>query len=509
MALSMKKSTDNDILSTYANSLSEEAKRRYTVKLLYNRGTCSLPDPYHLTENWSRSPDTWPDLTFGDIYLYLIDTPSLFTKESMKAYKSLDAYKYVLSGHVQEVISHQIDENCPYMTLKTKVTPSQRARDKPHEPWVYLEKASGSVYCAHCTCMAGLGEVCSHVAALLFKVEMAVKMGLTKSSSTSKACQWNCTFRKEVTPATITEIYSQIKGKRTKEIDSVQAHGSAPLPPQNILQELYAIAPNAAFFTSLSGMTSVTDQVEPKYPKLLSTLRQDDIEGNIPDLCEVYQSYSVSASQVSNLEKATRNQSISPLWYQHRMGRITASKAHDVLVRRDSTSPDNLVKRVAGYSVYDLSKNTAVKWGIDTEEECRQAFASHQKGNHLNFKCQLSGFVIDPTHPFLGVSPDGMISCDCCGKGVLEIKCPYKHRDISVEEAAQKDGDFCLDKSLQLKTSHRYFTQVQMQMCITKCQYCDFVVFTKCQPSASMVIVRIFWDEQFCRTLLDKCERFI
>lgn len=43
-----------------------------------------------------------------------------------------------------------------------------------------------------------LGEVCSHVGALLFKIEMGVKMGLTLSSSTSKACQWNSTFRKEV-----------------------------------------------------------------------------------------------------------------------------------------------------------------------------------------------------------------------------------------------------------------------------------------------------------------------
>lgn len=106
------------------------------------------------------------------------------------------------------------------------------------------------------------------------------------------------------------------------------------------------------------------------------------------------------------------------------MGRITASKAHDILVRKDSTSPGNLVRRIAGYSAYDLSKNAAVKLGTETEEECRQAFTTDQAKNHLNFKCQLSGFVFDPDHPFLGVSPDGTISCDYCGKGVLEIKCP-------------------------------------------------------------------------------------
>lgn len=43
-----------------------------------------------------------------------------------------------------------------------------------------------------------LGEVCSHVAALLFKVELAVKLGLNKISCTDEACRWNQTFRKQV-----------------------------------------------------------------------------------------------------------------------------------------------------------------------------------------------------------------------------------------------------------------------------------------------------------------------
>ena len=43
--------------------------------------------------SWGDSPTLWPDVKFGDIYTYLIDTPGPFTKESMKAYKSLDVYK--------------------------------------------------------------------------------------------------------------------------------------------------------------------------------------------------------------------------------------------------------------------------------------------------------------------------------------------------------------------------------------------------------------------------------
>lgn len=37
-----------------------------------------------------------------------------------------------------------------------------------------LHEPSGKILCAHCHCMAGLGECCSHVASLLWAVEAGV-----------------------------------------------------------------------------------------------------------------------------------------------------------------------------------------------------------------------------------------------------------------------------------------------------------------------------------------------
>lgn len=39
-----------------------------------------------------------------------------------------------------------------------------------------------------------LGEVCSHVAAVLFKIEAAFRVGYTKPSCTSMPCKWNKMF---------------------------------------------------------------------------------------------------------------------------------------------------------------------------------------------------------------------------------------------------------------------------------------------------------------------------
>lgn len=42
-----------------------------------------------------------------------------------------------------------------------------------------------------------LGEVCAHVAALLFKVELLVSSGFARST-TSQLCEWNNKFRESV-----------------------------------------------------------------------------------------------------------------------------------------------------------------------------------------------------------------------------------------------------------------------------------------------------------------------
>ena len=80
-------------LSEYFTALDPVAKSRYESKLTYkghSNEEIMLPDPYALKE-WHNDPLSWPDLTFGDIYTYLIDTPGIYTRESLKAYKSLEA----------------------------------------------------------------------------------------------------------------------------------------------------------------------------------------------------------------------------------------------------------------------------------------------------------------------------------------------------------------------------------------------------------------------------------
>lgn len=85
---------------------------------------------------------------------------------------------------------------------------------------------------------------------------------------------------------------------------------------------------------------------------LMSRLQQTE-NNDINDLFDrTIDSYTVTQYQAKYLEVATRYQGF--YWYQQRMGRFTALKAHGVLVRKVTTTPANLVKRIAGYATHYL-----------------------------------------------------------------------------------------------------------------------------------------------------------
>lgn len=40
-----------------------------------------------------------------------------------------------------------------------------------------------------------------------------------------------------------------------------------------------------------------------------------------------------------------------------------------------------------------------------------------------------AGLRVNTKYPYLATSVDGLVDCTKCGMGVLEIKCPYGHKD--------------------------------------------------------------------------------
>ena len=84
----------------YASTLPEVERGRYIKKLQVVYGSEDpkvLVDPYEVPDDkWVDDVSLWPPVEFGEIYTYLIDTPGQFTREKMKAYKSLEAFNYYI-----------------------------------------------------------------------------------------------------------------------------------------------------------------------------------------------------------------------------------------------------------------------------------------------------------------------------------------------------------------------------------------------------------------------------
>ena len=90
-------------LSNYYKTHSEAAQRRYKEKpdkiYLYK-------DPYlprDISNETLLSNLHWPNIEYPDIYNYLINTPSVYTTDTLKAYESLDAYNYFVSGWISNI----------------------------------------------------------------------------------------------------------------------------------------------------------------------------------------------------------------------------------------------------------------------------------------------------------------------------------------------------------------------------------------------------------------------
>ena len=105
--------------SSYYKSLDITEQIKYNEKLVTSKEK-SLPDPFTLN-NWKRQIQLMPRIAWLDIYNYLIKTPSQFTHSTIKAYKSLRAYNYFVCGHVQEIYYHEIEAECRFCFIKSKV----------------------------------------------------------------------------------------------------------------------------------------------------------------------------------------------------------------------------------------------------------------------------------------------------------------------------------------------------------------------------------------------------
>ena len=277
-----------------------------------------------------------------------------------------------------------------------------------------------------------------------------------------------------------------------------------PEPTEDELTTLYKNLSDAGNPVILSIIPPHSERFVPRscsdqLPKLLTSLYNKTlINISYPELlkkCEdVFTNLSITTEEAKVLEKATQSQSACNLWFNHRAGQTTASRLKSAVHTNPSDPSKSLINAIC-YPVRSPFSTEATKWGCKHESVARDEYISASQTEHENFKLCCSGLIIDPIYPHLGASPDGMVQCDCCGAGTLEIKCPFSCQNKSFTEACDNPYFFLenADEIFSLKKFHSYYYQVQAQMKLSKTAYCDFVTWRETE----LLIIRVLIDETF------------
>ena len=292
----------------------------------------------------------------------------------------------------------------------------------------------GKILTAHCDCMAGLGETCSHVSSLLW----VIAVGTEKRDSltvTQKTAYW------VMPPAVRSVTYAPIKninftGKKKKAATNVKDDSSKSTKRRKL--DNPTAEEKAQFLDALASCENAKPTVlaiMPEYcEKYVPTTISSDLPpvlANLYDPSNLGLSYyellklssetrvTITSEQCKAVELRTRDQDKSKLWFRMRAGRITASKFKSVC-HTDPASPSlSLIMSICHPDTMRF-KTAATSWGCVHETSALEQYK--KASGHDQLRVFPAGLFISVEHPYVGASPDAMVCCSCCGSGICEVK---------------------------------------------------------------------------------------
>ena len=180
-------------------------------------------------------------------------------------------------------------------------------------------------------------------------------------------------------------------------------------------------------------------------------------------------------------------------WKEMRLGKITASRMHEVMSNGKGGNPSKMsetymieliTEKLTG-KPKDFFENDAMRWGTKTEPMAREVYYVK------NDFAIVEEVAFIELNDYVGVSPDGLIGED----GMLEIKAPTTQTQIKRALSA----DFSAD----------YKAQIQAQLWVSGRDWCDFVSYDpRIDCKSSFLQVRVFRDNDYIKIMEEKVTAF-
>ncbi|CAC5416871.1 unnamed protein product [Mytilus coruscus] len=280
---------------------------------------------------------------------------------------------------------------------------------------VYVHSTQdGTVINGWCSCMAGRCHSCSHVGALLWKLEHAVRNSLTGIACTDESAQWNKGTTRNVEPKAL----SNITFKKPKV-------GETVMEMMRIICEFKAAIKNSAIakLFDIKGTTVYKSfTCTPLSNVIIQEEHGEHISGSSCRKCYAFFNKYIELNDTKrkNLELGTQGQSSSVLWKDARKLRITASSATKVPIK-DTTDATSFIRE---HLHPKFTGNKYTRHGTQQKPVAKDHLRS--LGNIILD----TGMYVSIEEQWLSSSPDGILN----GDTLLEVKCPVPTKWNTLEE---------------------------------------------------------------------------
>ncbi|KAJ8965260.1 hypothetical protein NQ314_004250 [Rhamnusium bicolor] len=364
------------------------------------------------------------------------------------------------------VIRMSFDPSVTPALLKGEVKASMKGRKYCVE--LFVDPEDG-ITDAKCTCPRGQ-VICHHMAALCIHAHHNV-------SVTDKACAWNAP--------------KSSKMEETKSLNEM-------FPPKK---------PNYCAVSRKATTAEVTD-----FKKRLNShvvgftwLLQAEPEETLlfENKIEYFkQKCALSQEKIKQIAEATCGQSSNENWLIARKYRLTASHFGAVIAsckrnRFPKSLYDNLLEG------YNLNSVLAIQWGRENELSAIETFKAA-----TGMEVFSTGLWLEECG-YIGASPDGFVGEDA----LIEVKCPYKYKSVSLEDALRNDKTYIIYKNeegdITVNTKHVYWDQIQGQLHITNKEKCFLVVWTPAECEIVEIPKYKEWEENMDLLKQFYLEKFI
>lgn len=506
-------------------------------------------------KNWTKDLSNVPVIEEVYVKNYLLKTDVIDVKNA-RSYKLTRPFE--LKKFIHSVVFTENEPDCTFCILRGMCNSSQSTcADEVKVVFAIIDKLSGEPLGGFCTCTVGCTETCGHIGALLFAASEFLATGKTLAPTcTDILCEWTNPKGSKASPAVASEILAKKPstqrrttndyGKRVAQPDlpdyeavlnlragllAATQHLRQYVPAVHVLNprrftsdETLKNPPIPVPITDLPDSVSFSDSIlahsyeetiETSQMSILSlpkrTFKNDSGIGFEEEATAFYEKCTKMDIDTRKIDTLTFGQASNNEWYDQRRGAITATKFHDVIKVWDGSKKkyESLVKSIMEKKSTDDLKNVpAIKWGRTKEKKAKSEYLTKFTKFHKDLIIEEHGLVVYEKCHFIRGSPDGIVNCACHGRRLLEIKCPYSVRNLTVAEAV-KSGKLKylkLDKGrYHLLTTDTYYSQVQGLMGICGLSLCNLIVWTE----KEIVTVPVHFDKNyFEEKIVPSCKDF-